>query len=37
MKNENNNIKNLLKELLTDEEYETLKRALEYNNLKGDN
>jgi len=30
MKNEGNDIKNLLKELLSEEEYKTLERALDY-------
>ncbi len=36
MKNENNGIKSLLKQLLTDEEYKTLERAIEYHESQGD-
>ena len=37
MKNENNDISRLLRELLTDEEYETFQRALKHTDIQGDN
>ena len=36
MKNENNDITRLLRELLTDEEYETFQRALKNTDIQGD-
>lgn len=36
MKNENNDITRLLRELLTDEEYETFRRALKHKDIQGD-
>ena len=36
MKNENNDITRLLRELLTDEEYETFQRALKHNATQGE-